>query len=197
MSASAKPVEKVFKSLLAVVLAVSLCPLAQAGQAQAQETEENGSEASAMSMPVDESDAQPSGLDDNIAPQSAESSNPIVDWTTCGTARWMIDASGCLVIAPLEGEESGELGYREYRGEAPWYSRRQAITSVKVDGHVAAQTTYSMFSGCSSLASLDLSSLDTSNVTSMSFMFDGCSSLASLDLSGLDTSKVTRMSSMF
>ena len=57
MSASAKPVEKVFKSLLAVVLAVSLCPLAQAGQAQAQETEENGSEASAVSMPVDESDA--------------------------------------------------------------------------------------------------------------------------------------------
>ena len=137
MSSSAKPVEKVFKSLLAVVL----CPLAPAGQAQAQETEENGSEASAMSMPVDESDAQPSGLDDDIALQSAESSDPIVDWTTCGTARWMIDASGCLVIAPLEGEESGELGYWDYREEAPWYSRRQAITSVKVDGHVAAQTT--------------------------------------------------------
>ncbi len=130
MSASAKPVEKVFKSLLAVVLAVSLCPLAQAGQAQAQETEENGSEASAMSMPVDESDAQPSGLDDNIAPQSAESSDPIVDWTTCGTARWMIDASGCLVIAPLEGEESGELEYWDYYRKVSWYSHRQAITSV-------------------------------------------------------------------
>ena len=44
-----------------------------------------------------------------------------------------------------------------------------------------------MFSGCSSLASLDLSSLDTSSVTSMSSMFYGCSSLASLDLSSLDT----------
>ena len=44
-----------------------------------------------------------------------------------------------------------------------------------------------MFSGCSSLASLDLSSLDTSKVESMSYMFSGCSSLASLDVSGLDT----------
>ena len=198
MSASAKPVEKVFKSLLAVVLAVSLCPLAQAGQAQAQETEENGSEASAMSMPVDESDAQPSGLDDNIAPQSAESSDPIVDWTTCGTARWMIDASGCLVIAPLEGEESGELGYWDYRGEAPWYSRRQAITSVKVDGHVAAQTTYSMFDGCSSLASLDLSSLDTSKVIDMSYMFRDCSRLVTIYASAsFSTASVVSYRSMF
>ena len=38
-----------------------------------------------------------------------ELGDPIVGWTTSGTARWMIDASGCLVIAPLEGEESGEL----------------------------------------------------------------------------------------
>ena len=44
-----------------------------------------------------------------------------------------------------------------------------------------------MFYGCSSLASLDLSSLDTSQVTGMSYMFSGCSSLASLDVSGLDT----------
>ena len=54
-----------------------------------------------------------------------------------------------------------------------------------------------MFEGCSSLASLDLSSLDTSNVTGMSRMFEGCSSLASLDVSSFDTSKVTDMSDMF
>ena len=54
-----------------------------------------------------------------------------------------------------------------------------------------------MFSGCSSLASLDLSPLDTSKVTDMSGMFSGCSSLASLDLSSFDTSKVTDMSGMF
>ena len=54
-----------------------------------------------------------------------------------------------------------------------------------------------MFSGCMSLASLDLSPLDTSKVTDMSSMFSYCSSLASLDLSPLDTSKVADMSCMF
>ena len=54
-----------------------------------------------------------------------------------------------------------------------------------------------MFSGCSSLSSLDLSSFDTSKVTSMYSMFSGCSSLASLDLSGLDTSHATDMSGVF
>ena len=54
-----------------------------------------------------------------------------------------------------------------------------------------------MFYGCSSLASLDLSPLDTSRATNMSFMFSGCSGLVSLDLSSLDTSSVTDMSFMF
>ena len=54
-----------------------------------------------------------------------------------------------------------------------------------------------MFAACSSLASLDLSGFDTSQVTSMEDMFSGCSSLASLDLSSLDTSQVTSMESMF
>ena len=43
-----------------------------------------------------------------------------------------------------------------------------------------------MFEGCSSLNSLNLSNLDTSNVTSMSYMFHGCSSLSSLNLSNFD-----------
>lgn len=79
-----------------------------------------------------------------------------------------------------------------------------------------------MFSNCTSLASLDVSSLDTSKVTDMSgmfrncpiqtlelssfetsqvtnasSMFSGCSSLKSLDLSGFATPKVADMSSMF
>lgn len=54
-----------------------------------------------------------------------------------------------------------------------------------------------MFYTCSSLTSLNLSSFDTSNVTSMGAMFYSCSSLTNLDLSNLDTSNVTNMSSMF
>ena len=54
-----------------------------------------------------------------------------------------------------------------------------------------------MFRSCSSLTSLDLSSFDTSAVTSMNSMFRSCSSLTSLDLSGFNTSAVTDMSGMF
>ena len=54
-----------------------------------------------------------------------------------------------------------------------------------------------MFYLCPSLTSLDLSSFNTSNVTNISYMFKGCSSLTSLDLSGFNTSKVTDMIGMF
>ena len=55
----------------------------------------------------------------------------------------------------------------------------------------------SMFYGCSSLTSLDLSTWHTSNVTCMNYMFHNCSSLTSLDVSKFDTSKVTDMPNMF
>ncbi|WP_207492786.1 BspA family leucine-rich repeat surface protein [Enterococcus faecalis] len=47
------------------------------------------------------------------------------------------------------------------------------------------------------LASIDLSGLDTSNVTDMSNMFFSCLSLRNLNLGDLDTSNVTDMSNMF
>ena len=54
-----------------------------------------------------------------------------------------------------------------------------------------------MFSGCSSLTSLDLTSLDTSNVTDMNHIFSDCSSLTSLDLTSFNTQNVKDMSNMF
>ena len=238
MSISAKPTEKVFKSLLAVTLSVSLCPLAPAGQAQADEAENDGSEVSVSSssandgsetnsspasvndgseasipyasandsdaLPGDsgdgiapERDALPGDFDDDIDPQSVDSSDPIVDWTTCGTARWTIDAGGCLTIAPMEGTDNGELEIWVLCDEVPWYNYRNSITSAKVAGKIATQTTALMFNDCPKLASLDLSGLDTSDVTNMSNMFSYCWSLTSLDLSPLDTSNVTSMRGIF
>ena len=55
----------------------------------------------------------------------------------------------------------------------------------------------SMFGGCSSLTSLDVSKFDTSQVTDMNYMFGGCSSLTNLDVSKFDTSQVTNMEQMF
>ena len=56
----------------------------------------------------------------------------------------------------------------------------------------------SMFAGKKWLTDIVFTSaFNTSKVTDMSFMFSGCSSLTSLDLSNFDTSKVYTMSGMF
>ena len=54
-----------------------------------------------------------------------------------------------------------------------------------------------MFAECSSLQSIDLSSFNTTNVEDMNAMFYACSSLQSVDLSSFDTTNVKDMSGMF
>ena len=54
-----------------------------------------------------------------------------------------------------------------------------------------------MFSCCSSLKEINLSSFNTNKVTNMSYMFENCSSLEKLDLSSFNTNQVTNMSDMF
>ena len=60
-------------------------------------------------------------------------------------------------------------------------------------------STQEMFSGCSSLTSLDLSEFTTSQyfLTNMQQMFENCSLLEKLDLSKLNTKLVTKMGRMF
>ncbi len=48
-----------------------------------------------------------------------------------------------------------------------------------------------MFSGCSELTKLNISSFDTKNVKNMSYMFSGCAKLEGLDLTKFDTSSVS------
>ena len=54
-----------------------------------------------------------------------------------------------------------------------------------------------MFTNCSKLESLDLSSFNTENVKNMEYMFANCATLTSLDLSLFNTAKVTNMHKMF
>ena len=54
-----------------------------------------------------------------------------------------------------------------------------------------------MFSGCSSLTSIDLSNFNTQKVTDMSYMFSDCISLTNIDLSNFNTQKVIDISYMF
>lgn len=53
------------------------------------------------------------------------------------------------------------------------------------------------FYQCSNLTSIDLTNVNTSNVTNMTRMFFYCSGLTSLDVSSFNTSNVTDMSGMF
>lgn len=104
MTASAKPVEKVLKSFLAI----SFCPLMTAEKAQAQETKDV-SDGSASGLTADESDPKASDAESNVSTpviegdvvdegsgvisRTNEMNGPIVDWTECGTRQWMIDAN--------------------------------------------------------------------------------------------------------
>ena len=54
-----------------------------------------------------------------------------------------------------------------------------------------------MFSDCYKLTNLDLTPLDTSNVTTMAGMFEYCTKLLDLDVSSMDTSRVTDGRAMF
>ena len=55
----------------------------------------------------------------------------------------------------------------------------------------------SMFNGCSGLTQLDVSHFNTENVITMRYMFQGCSSLTNIDLSNFNTMNVTDMRYMF
>lgn len=108
MTSSAKPVEKVLKSFLAIALAISFCPLMTAEKAQAQETKDV-SDGSASGLTADESDPKASDAESNVSTpviegdvvdegsgvisRTNEMNGPIVDWTECGTCQWMIGAN--------------------------------------------------------------------------------------------------------
>ena len=80
-----------------------------------------------------------------------------------------------------------------------WFSGCSVMTSVDLSGVDSTELTSiaSLFNGCAQLKSVNLSGLDTSNVTSMYQVFNGCSSLSSLDLSNFDVSNVTDFYEMF
>ena len=65
------------------------------------------------------------------------------------------------------------------------------------DGIIANESMIGYFYEFTNMTSIDLSVLDTSEVTNMSYMFSACISLTSLDVSNFDTSKVIDMSDMF
>ena len=62
--------------------------------------------------------------------------------------------------------------------------------------HANLKDVSNLFKGCKSLVSLDMSNLDTKNVTNMEYMSYGCSSLKTIKLN-FNTENVKFMNNMF
>lgn len=141
---------------------------------------------------------------------------------TFGSSSWYITSSGVLHIG---SGDTGATTWSEGVFVTPWSDYKEQITSIVIDGtvnlnpesgglfsglsnatnieNITSLNTSNvtsmklMFSNSGALTNLDLSNFDTSNVTDMSYMFNGCQSLTSVDLSNFDTTQVTNMSRMF
>ena len=108
---------------------------------------------------------------DNIVPSTA-------------VERWDISEAGDgSVMAYVEDDGSGNSTYK--------------LTIGGKGGIIANESMIGYFFGFSEMTSIDLSALDTSEVTDMRNMFQYNESLTNLDLSNFDTSQVTNMSRMF
>ena len=108
---------------------------------------------------------------DNIVPATA-------------TESWDVsEASDGSVMAYVEDDGTGNSTYK--------------LTIGGKGGIIANESMIGYFDGFEKMTSIDLSVLDTSEVTNMRGMFAGCSQLTSLNVSNFDTSNVTNMDFMF
>lgn len=115
---------------------------------------------------------------------------------------WTYDGKVAYVMAGNGSNGYNLLTYEgfdydvEYRNMAMFFSANskcETIETAKMNVASACTSFLMTFQDCSGLTSLDLSTWDTSNVTSMENMFFGCESLASINLSGLNMSNVKTM----
>ena len=134
---------------------------------------------------------------DNIVPEPA-------------TESWDISEAGDgSVMAYIEDDGTGNSTYKLTIGGQDgiianesmtrYFADFDKMTSIDLSALDTSEVTtmHGMLSWCSNLTSLDVSNFDTSKVTNMSNMFAGCKSLTSLDVRNFDTSQVTDMSEMF
>ena len=106
-------------------------------------------------------------------------------------------------IVPSDAKYSKDISSKQDGSVMLWYTDKDNNSLYEIsigseNGSVEANTNGSgMFAYLDNVSTLDLSGLDTSNMTSMSRMFYKSTSLQSIDVSGFDTSKVVNMSYMF
>lgn len=116
-----------------------------------------------------------------------------------GTCFWALDGAGKLTISPND-HISGILADLPASSSAsPWSDYSGSVRNVEIRSRVKSASSLNfLFFRCSNMTSIaGLENLDTSSATNMSTMFNGCSSLLSLDVSGFETANTQNMSNMF
>ena len=134
---------------------------------------------------------------DNIVPATATESWDISEAGDGSVMAYVEDdGTGNSTYKLTIGGKGGIIANESMVGYFYWFSE---VTSMDLSALDTSQVTdmEHMFHFCYDLTSLDVSKFDTSKVTNMSYMFYNCRSLTSLDVSKLDTSNVTNMSGMF
>ena len=106
-------------------------------------------------------------------------------------------------VVPSDAKYSKDISSKQDGSVMLWYTDKDNNSLYEIsigseNGSVEANTNGSgMFAYLDNVSTLDLSGLDTSNMTSMSKMFYNSKSLTNIDVSGFDTSKVISMYEMF
>ena len=106
-------------------------------------------------------------------------------------------------VVPNDAKYSKDISSKQDDSVMLWYTDKDNNSLYEIsigseNGSVEANTNGSgMFAYLDNVSTLDLSGLDTSNMTSMSKMFYNSKSLTNINVSGLDTSKVVTMTNMF
>ena len=106
-------------------------------------------------------------------------------------------------IVPSDAKYSKDISSKQDGSVMLWYTDKDNNSLYEIsigseNGSVEANTNGNgMFAYLDNVSTLDLSGLDTSNMTSMSRMFYNSKSLTNIDTSGFDTSKVVNMNGMF
>lgn len=103
-------------------------------------------------------------------------------------ATWALDDNGKLTVNFPGTSDNTAAIYPVIDGFGDSGAKAADVKSAVLTGN--PKSLQLILNGFENLASVDLSALDSSRLTDMSYMFENCKSLASVDLSALDTSKV-------
>ena len=133
----------------------------------------------------------------NIVPSDAKYSRDISSKQDGSVMLWYIDKDNNNLYEVSIGGENGMVKANTIgSGMFAYLDNVDTLDLTGLD--TSNMTSMSrMFYKSTSLKNIDVSGFDTSKVVNMIFMFNNCSSLISLDLSSFNTSNVTNMEAMF